>query len=93
MSRAINNHEPRTAQMEVSLVSELLIKFYGNKSHVAEHLKLQRSTLNKYLAEYGDIMMMKFGDQWVPLTQISRRHDEPKVDIQEVINVVTKSRT
>ncbi|AZU99664.1 hypothetical protein SBP1_gp072 [Vibrio virus vB_VspP_SBP1] len=92
MSRAINTHEPRTAKMEVSLVSELLIKFYGNKSHVAEHLKLQRTTLNKYLNEYGDIMMMKFGDQWVPLTQLSRRHNEPKVDIQEVIDAINKVR-
>lgn len=90
MARAINQHEPRTAKMEVSLVSELLIKFYGNKSHVAEHLKLQRSTLNKYLAEHGDIMMMKFGDQWVPLTQLSRRHNEPKIDIQEVIDGINK---
>jgi hypothetical protein len=84
MSRAINAHEPRTIQVEVSLVSELLIKFYGNKSHVAEHLKLQRSTLNKYLNEYGDIMMMKFGDQWVPLTQLSRRHNEPKIDLEKI---------
>lgn len=92
MARAINQHEPRTAKMEVSLVSELLIKFYGNKSHVAEHLKLQRSTLNKYLDDYGDILMMKFDNQWVPLTQLSRRHNDPKIDIQEVIDAINNIR-
>lgn len=93
MARAINKHEPRTVQMEVSLVSELLIKFYGNKSHVAEHLKIQRATLNKYLEDYGDIMMMKFEGQWVPLSQISRRQGEPKVSIEEIVNAINKVRT